>query len=81
MRKNVSKILVIIGIIPFIISLSYSIYSSITGFSFLCGLNCTNDYGMSAFFDSILVFSYIFWPTYVIGVVLIMIWVLKKNRV
>ena len=46
MNKFIWKILLIISLIPFIIVISYGIFSSINGFSGLCILNCTKEYGL-----------------------------------
>lgn len=84
MNKNklVWKILLIIGLIPFVIVLGYGIISSITGFSGICFYNCTKEYGLLAFIDSIIMYSYVYWPTYIIGLILIIfsLFKIKKNK-
>lgn len=73
-KKNILwEIILIFGILPFVISLVFGIYSAITGFSGLCILSCKDIYGLQAFVDSIVMYSYIFWPTYVIGIILLII--------
>lgn len=81
MRKKLWIILLVVGTLPFIVSLTFGIYSSISGFSGLCWWQCNYDYGFKAFFDSILLFSYIFWPAYIIGTILIILSAIKiKNK-
>jgi len=80
-NKNlVWKILLIIGLIPFFIVIGYGMYASINGFSALCVLNCTKEYGFIAFRDSVLLYSYVFWPTYIIGLILITLSVIKLRN-
>ena len=81
-KKIVWISLLIVGIIPFAIPLIAGIYDSITGFSGLCFIECDNYYGFQAFIDSIYLYSFIFWPIYIIGVILIILSIikLKNNR-
>ena len=78
--KMIWKIILIVGIIPFLIPLIAGIYSSITGFSGLCFFECDNYYGFSAFIDSIYLYSFVFWPTYIIGLFLIVLSVIKLKK-
>ena len=81
MRKKWWTLLLIVGMIPFIVPLVYGIYNSINGFSGLCLWPCDYDYGFKAFADSIMFYSFIFWPTYIIGIVLVFLSVKKlKNK-
>ena len=74
--------LLIVGIIPFAIPLIAGIYDSLIGFSGLCFIECDNYYGFQAFIDSIYLYSFIFWPTYIIGVILIILSIIKlKNNI
>jgi len=76
-RKNILwKIVLIIGILPFLVAFILGLYSGITGFSGLCILNCKDVYGIQAFVDSLIMYSYIFWPTYIIGLIMILISIL-----
>ena len=45
-------------------------------------INCTKYYGFSAFIDTIIWISYVFWPFYIVGLVLIIISIFKllKNK-
>ncbi|MBE6148701.1 MAG: hypothetical protein E7167_04380 [Firmicutes bacterium] len=82
-RKNkriIWIILLIVGIIPFVIPLIAGVYDSIAGFSGLCILECDNYYGFNALIDSIYLYSFIFWPTYIIGFVLIVLSFIKLKR-
>ena len=77
-RKNiVSYILLFIGLIPFVFVLCYGIKNAIIGYSGFCLTECSLDYGFSAFLDTITLFSYLFWPVYLVGVVLIIIGIFK----
>ena len=79
--KKIWKILLFLGIIPIAIPLVDGIYSSITGFSGLCfGSGCISKYGFKAFIDSIFLYSFIFWPTYIIGLILIIISMIKIKK-
>ena len=70
-----------VGIIIFAIPLLAGVYDSINGFSGLCFVGCDNYYGFQAFVGSIYLYSYIFWPAYIIGVVLIILSIIKlKNN-
>ena len=71
MRKKWWIVLLIVGIIPLAAPLVYGIYNSINGFSGLCLWTCHYDYGFKAFIGSIILYSFIFWPTYIIGIVLV----------
>ena len=70
-KKNILwKAILIIGIVPFVMALGFAAYSAVTGFSGLCILNCKDIYGIPAFLDSIIMYSYVFWPTYIVGLVM-----------
>lgn len=77
-KKNIIWwILLIIGLVPFVLPLIFGIKSAIFGYSGLCLFDCSLDYGFSAFIDSIIIISYLFWPAYLIGAVLIIIGIFK----
>ena len=61
------KILKWIGIFPFIAILCIGLFSMINGFSFMF----STSYGISAFFESIMIISLLIWPLYIIGIALI----------
>lgn len=58
------KIILIIGCIPFLVALLFCFISSITA---------TN----MSFMDYLLLYSVIYWPTYVIGLVLIILSIVR----
>ena len=60
-------ILLILGLLPFVGILGFAIFSVINGFSFLF----STSYGFDAFGGVILIYSILFWPLYIIGLVLI----------
>lgn len=79
-KKLIWKILLVVGIIPFVVALGAGIYHSITGFSGICILDCKYYYGFQAFKDSIVLYSFIFWPTYIIGAILIILSMFKLRK-
>ena len=82
MKRKFWIILLIIGIIPFVVSLIIGIYSSINGVSssLLCFGSCEYYYGFKAFIDSIIWYLIIFWPIYIIGIILIIISTIKLKK-
>ena len=80
-KKIIWIILLIIGLIPFIVPLITATYDSINGFSGLCFVGCVPYYGFKAFFDCIYLYSYIAWPTYIIGIILIVLSIIKLRKV
>ena len=64
--KKYSKILFILGLIPFIIPTLLSIYT----------ISVQSDFN---FFEYIFLYSFLYWPTYILGIVLIIISI-KKSR-
>ena len=79
-KKLIWKILLILGLMPFITVICYGLYNAINGFAAFCILSCTKDYGFVAFRDSIILYSYVFWPTYIIGLVLIILSIIKLRK-
>ena len=79
-KKIVWISLLIFGVMSFVIPLIVGIYDSIAGFSGLCFVGCDNYYGYQALIDSIYLYSYIFWPTYIIGFSLIIISIIKLKK-
>ena len=81
MKKKFWIVFLIVGIIPFIIPIISGIYYSRRGYSVLCWWQCDYYYGFNAFIDSIILYSYILWPTYIIGIVIIVLSIIKlKNK-
>ena len=79
--KKIWIVLLIVGIVTFVIPLIAGIFDSINGFSGLCFVGCERDYGIKAFIGSIYLYSYILWPTYIIGIILIILSIIKlKNK-
>ena len=69
------KTSLIIGLIPFIFALFLVIYFVITGFSVLCF--CGDFYGFKAFIESIILYSQNFYQNYILGFILIIIFIVK----
>lgn len=69
------KTSLIIGLIPFIFALFVGVYFAITGFSGLCF--CGDFYGFKAFIESIILYSQNFYQNYILGFILIIIFIIK----
>ena len=69
------KTSLIIGLIPFIFALFLGVYFAITGFSGLCF--CGDFYGFKAFIESIILYSENFYQNYILGFILIIIFIVK----
>lgn len=72
-KKIISYVILFIGLLPFVYVLCIGIYNSFSGYSRLCLFECELDYGLSAFIDSIIITSYLFWPLYLIGLIFIIL--------
>lgn len=83
-KKVLWIILLVIGILFFAIPLVAGIYDSIFGFAGLCFISCDKYYGFEAFRDSIILYSFVFWPSYIVGIVFIIFSIFKlkckKNK-
>ena len=75
-NKTIWKVLLALGILPFILVLCIGIYSSIFGFTFLG----TTDVGVDAFIGSIFILSFLYWPIYIVGIFLIIISIVKLKE-
>lgn len=82
MKKSIIyKLLIMLGSSPFIFILVSAIYNAINGWSFCLGSNCANDYGFQVFVDYIVLASFVYWPFYIVGLVLIIIgFILLKKK-
>ena len=78
--KIIFKILFIIGLIPFIIPILLGIGSTIFGHAGLCFFVCEKVYGIKAFLESIYLYSYLLWPSYIIGLLLIVFSTIKLKK-
>lgn len=76
-KKNKKwKILLFIGTLPFVIIIGISIFSMFNGFTFLF----STTHGIQAFLESMLILSFLFWPTYIVGAVLIILSIIKLKQ-
>lgn len=77
-KRIIYGVLLWLGIVPFICLLISGIISSIFGLTFMFDIT----YGLEAFGSSIVLFSFIYWPILLIGLVLIIVGIigLRKNR-
>lgn len=69
MNKIKWKILLVVGLLPFAIVLIGGLSKLFTGF--------LGDVGMDAFWSWVVLCSFVYWPAYVIGFVLILLSVVK----
>ena len=69
------KTSLIIGLVPFVFALFVGIYFAIAGFSGLC--LCGNFYGFKAFIESIIIYSNNYYQNYILGFILIIIFIIK----
>ena len=73
------QIFKIVGYIPFVGILCYGVFNMFFGYS---GLSWGKpEYGISAFFYSIVFLSIFIWPTYIIGIFLILIGKNKQKKI
>ena len=72
MKRIISKIILFIGTLPFVIAIISGIYAAATKFS---GISVNYNYTspIKSFCDWIILYSYVFWATYIIGAILIII--------
>ena len=78
-KKTPWIILLIVGIMPFVIALGGAAYAALAGFN---GLAITSPltYGWPAFRDWIVLWSFVYWPTYVVGGICIAISLIKLKK-
>lgn len=77
-KKIFWKVMLVLGTIPFIIPLVLSIICLFFGFTFFFD----TIYGFEGMFSFLVIWSFIFWPTYIVGLVLIILSIIKikKNK-
>lgn len=69
-NKRFWQVILLIGCLPFLICLLKGLDGAINGIAFLWG---PADYGWEGFLTAVVLFSYLFWPAYLIGLVLVQI--------
>lgn len=79
-KKIVWIILLIFGLIPFILLIVGGFNAAFNGFSGLCFFSCENYYGMAALIDYVLLFSFIYWPAYVVGLLFIVLSIIRLKK-
>lgn len=72
MKKAIYAILILLGAIPFGYVLGGGLHAAVEGFGGLSILGPVT-YGWEAFFNWVLLAAYLFWPGYLIGIVLIVL--------
>lgn len=75
-KKIIWKILLFIGTLPFVIILVMSIINAINGFEFLF----STSYGWEAFIGTAVIYSFLFWPAYIVGILLIILSIIMLVR-
>ena len=78
-RKLLWKILLVLGVAPFVVALCSGLYAAVTGFSGLSIL-AGPEYGIEAFVNWIVLYSYVFCPTYLVGAILIIVSIVMMKR-
>lgn len=76
MKKTKWKILLFLGTVPFLWAILNGIWAAVNGFSGLA-ISSPPTYGFAAFADWIILYSFVYWPTYVVGLILIL-WAAAK---
>lgn len=76
--------LLVLGLVPFLVAIIVGLSGAIDGmaeglcFSFTGG--CTRYYGFRAFVDAIYLYSFIFWPSYILGAGLVVASIIIKRK-
>ena len=70
------QVLLLIGLLPFVVPILLGFISIFTGFSFLAAYST----GFEALFGVLSFWSFLFWPTYIIGIILIIISTIKIKK-
>lgn len=80
MKKNkiLWIIILLIGLIPFIIAFGFGICAAINGMP--CIDDCIRVVGINAFVSMIVLYSLVFWPTYIVGLILIILSIFKIKK-
>ena len=80
MKKIIGTILIIIGVIPFLLTLGYALYASITGVCFSLFVACTKTHGIGVFFITLYILGILAWYIYLIGLILIIIGIILRKK-
>lgn len=80
MKKRTGIILIIIGLLPILYTLISGLFYAIFGWNGLCFM-CSKEYGVKVFFDYVLLFSIVYWPILLSGLIMIIIgYLLVKKK-
>lgn len=77
MKKKMWILLLVLGLLPFVIVIAGGINASINGFG---ELSMNPIYGFEAFMDWFILWSYVYWPSYVLGLGLIIGSLIVRKR-
>lgn len=69
-NKRFWQVILLIGCLPFLICLWQGLNGAINGFSILWE---AADYGWDGFLCGVIVWSFVYWPTYLVGLMLILV--------
>lgn len=69
-RTWIWKLMLAVGLLPFAAVLLSGFHAAVTGFN---GMAITSppQYGLPAFVDWMVLYSFVYWPTYIIGALLL----------
>ena len=78
MKNKINRYLFIIGLLPFIIVLIAGLYASVVGYSpiYISYLH----HGWYAFMFYVNDWSINYWPSYIVGIILIFISIVRRGR-
>lgn len=79
-RKIISIGMMVIGASPFLYILYRCVDAAINGFTF--GWGAPAEHGAQAFLSVLVLGSYVIWPAYIVGLILIIVGIhlLRKNK-
>ena len=78
-KKIIWMVLLIIGILPFVITLGVGVYHSIVGTHDGICIMCDRPlvYGFEAFYVIMVFAIYLFWPAYIIALIIIILAIIR----
>lgn len=79
-KSRIWEILIIVGASPFIYMILSGIYNAVLGFSGVCITGCMDRTGFDAFMDWAILFTFAYWPIFIVGIVLIIIGIIMVER-
>ena len=74
------KLVLFCGTVPFLVPLFLAIVRAITGYPTGLIVSTGSIYGWEAFYTVIFMYSYLLWPTYLVGLALIILGICKIKK-